>query len=206
MTKKKLDIGVLQGALGMFAVCLLIAGMMLAASVYFRDQMNQEFQSHQARFRDLSKKYLSVDIEERIIADYLPEFRALYAQGILGQEQRLSWLESLKVAGDQVKPPKLAYHVQGQTEDEIDFPLNTGGFDIFASDMELSMGLLHEGDLFDVLTALENNASGLFSVSRCDLSRANFGARSKDLSERLEATCQLRWYTLDLKGEQGLQL
>lgn len=206
MAKKKLDIGVLHGALGMFAVCLLIAGLMLAASFYFRDQMNREYQSHQMRFRDISRKYLSVDVEERIIAEHLPTFRDLYEQGILGQEQRLSWLESLKIAGDRVKPPKLGYQIRGQTDFESEFPLNTGGFDIHISDMELTMGLLHEGDLFDVLAVLDNNAAGLFSVSNCDLTRANFTSRSKALSERLEAVCELRWFTLDLKGEQELRL
>ena len=206
MAKKKLDIGVLQGALGMFAVCLLIAGLMLAASFYFRDQMNREYQSHQMRFRDISRQYLSVDVEERIIVDYLPAFRNLYQRGVLGPEQRLSWLEALKLAGDEVKPPKLGYQIQGQTNFAAEFPVNTGGFDIRTSDMELSMGLLHEGDLFAVLSTLDDHAAGLFSVSECDLVRANFTARSEALSERLEAVCQLRWFTLDLKGPQGLRL
>ena len=206
MTTKKLDIGVLQGALGMFAVCLVIAGLMLAASFYFRDQMSREYHSQQARFRDVSRKYLSVDEEERIIAEYLPRFNSLYEQGILGQEQRLTWLESLKIAGDRIKPPKLGYQLRGQTDFDSDLQINAGGFDIRVSDMELTMGLLHEGDLFSVLDVLDKNASGLFSVSECDLSRANITARSQELSERLEAVCQLRWYTLALKGDQELRL
>lgn len=206
MSEKKLDIGVLRGALGVFVICFAIAGLMLAASFYFRDQMSGEYQTHQTRFRDVSRKYLSVDEEESIIADYLPAFRTLYANGILGQEHRLSWLESLKIAGEQVKPPKLGYDLRAQDDPELDFPLNTGSFDIHASDMELSMGLLHENDLFGVLDALETNADGLFSVSYCELSRATLSRRSDALAERIEAICSLRWYTLDLKGERELSL
>ena len=206
MAEKKLDIGVLRGALGVFVICFAIAGLMLAASFYFRDQMSREYQTHQTRFRDVSRKYLSVDEEESIIADYLPSFRTLYANGILGQEQRLSWLESLKIAGEQVKPPKLGYDLRAQNDPDMDFPLNTGSFDIHASDMELTMGLLHEKDLFDVLGVIETNAAGLFSVSSCDLSRASLNSRSGELAERIEAICSLRWYTLDLKGERELAL
>ena len=206
MAQKKLDISVLRGALGVFIVCLTIAGVLLSASFYFREQMNSEFSAHQTRFRDISRKYLSVDEEERIISDYLPQFRDLYEAGILGKEQRLSWLETLKMAGEEVKPPKLAYEIRAQSVYEPDFPLNTGGFDINATDMDLSMGLLHEGDLFHVLDILDKNAAGLFSVSSCELSRAALVNRERGLPERIEANCQLRWLTIDLKGEQELAL
>ncbi|MEM7465345.1 MAG: hypothetical protein AAF387_00505 [Pseudomonadota bacterium] len=206
MAEKKLDISVLRGALGVFVICLVAAGLMLAASFYFRDQMSSEYKTHQARFRDISRKYLSVDEEERIIADYLPEFQHLFDTGVLGQEQRLSWLESLKIAGSEVKLPKLGYEIQAQSEFESELPITTGSFDIRTSDMELNMGLLHEGDLFSVLSVLETNADGLFSVSHCDMKRAGTAARRETISEKIEAVCKLRWYTLDLKGSRELSL
>ena len=206
MAQKKLDIGVLRGALGVFVVCLTIAGVMLAASFYFRQQMSSEYLTNQTRFRDISRKYLSVDEEERIISDHLPEFRALYAGGILGKEQRLSWLETLKVAGEEVKPPKLGYEIRAQTVYEPEFAINTGSFDIHATNMDLTIGLLHEADLFDVLNILEERAAGLFSISECELSRAAITRRGELLPERIEADCQLRWFTVDLRGDQELAL
>ena len=206
MSQKKLDIGVLRGALGVFVICLTIAGVLLAASFYFRQQMSSEYLANQTRFRDVSRKYLSVDEEERIISDYLPQFRALYKQGILGKERRLSWLETLKEAGEEIKPPKLGYEIRAQTDYEPDFAINTGGFDINATDMDLSLGLLHEGDLFDILRTLEDRASGLFSVSQCDLARSTIIEQRATLNGRIEASCQLRWFTVDLKGERELTL
>ncbi len=105
-----------------------------------------------------------------------------------------------------MKPPKLAYEIRAQSVYEPEFALNTGGFDINATDMDLSMGLLHEGDLFDVLNILDKKAAGLFSVSSCELSRAAIANRERGLAERLEANCQLRWLTIDLKGERELAL
>lgn len=206
MAQKKLDLSVLRGALGVFFICLSIAGVMLSASFYFREQMSSEYSDLQSRFRDISRKYLSVDEEERIISDYLPEFRALYDAGILGSEQRLSWLETLKSAGEEVKPPKLAYEIRAQSVYEPDYPLNTGGFDINVTDMDLSLGLLHEGDLFDVLNILDSKAAGLFSVASCDLSRAARVSNEDILPQSIEANCQLKWFTIDLKGEQELAL
>lgn len=206
MAQKKLDISVLRGALGVFITCLTIAGVMLSASFYFREKMSSEYLDHQARFRDISRKYLSVDEEESIIGEYLPQFRALYDDGILGQEQRLSWLETLKAAGEEIKPPKLAYEIRAQSVYEPDFALNTGGFDINVTDMDLSLGLLHEGDLFDVLDILDKKAAGLFSVSFCELSRSARVSREDALPENIEANCQLKWFTIDLKGERELTL
>lgn len=206
MAQKKLDVSVLRGALGVFIICLTIAGVMLSASFYFREQMSSEYLSNQTRFRDISRKYLSVDEEESIIGEYLPEFRALYDAGILGREQRLSWLETLKAAGEQIKPPKLAYEIRAQSVYAPDYVLNTGGFDINVTDMDLSLGLLHEGDLFEILDILDKRAAGLFSVSSCELSRSARVSREDALPENIDANCQLKWFTIDLKGERELTL
>lgn len=206
MSQQKLDISVLRGALGVFVICLTVAGVMLATSFYFREQMNSQNDLQQTRFRDVSRQYLSVDEDERVIADYLPKFRNLYDHGILGQEKRLNWLETLKIAGDKVRPPKLAYEIHAQKEYFPDYPINKGAFDINASEMDLTLGLLHEGDLFDVLEILNENALGLFSVSACEIYRPDVVASSETIAERIEANCQLRWFTVDLRGERVLEL
>ena len=206
MAQSKLDLSVLRGALGVFAICVLVAGILLGASYYFREEMAAEFNTNQLRFRDVSRKYLSVDEEERIIEQYLPEFQQLYDDGVLGREKRLSWLEVLKAAGAKVQLPQLGYEISSQSTFEPDYPVDVGAFDIYASNMDLNMGLLHEGDLLNVLELLDQNANGLYSVSHCDVARTVRAATADNLRERIKAVCQLRWFTVDLKGDRELTL
>jgi hypothetical protein len=206
MAQSKVEWTVLRGAIGVFSICLLIGGMLLGASYHFREEMEAEYRSHHARFRDVSRKYLAVDDEERIIEHHYPVFVQLYESGILGREHRLSWLETLRSAGDQAQLPELSYRINSQSVYEPDFPVVLGAFELYVSEMDLTMGLLHEGDLLALLEALNRNAEGLYSVSRCEAHRVNEDAGFDLRRPTIAAVCRLSWFTIDLKGERKLSL
>ena len=206
MAQEKIDWIVLRGAVGVFAICLLLSGLLLGASSYFRDEMETEYRNHHARFRDVSRKYLAVDEEERIIEQTYPEFVQLYESGILGPEHRLNWIESLRTAGERLELPDISYRVNSQLVYTPEYPLNLGAFNVHTSEMQLSLGLLHEGDLQSLFNALDRDAKGLYSISRCAASRINEQSEFDPTQPMISATCQLNWYTVDLKGERKLSL
>ncbi len=206
MSASKADIALLRGALGVFAMCLLVGGMLVGASYYFREEMATEYRNHQLRFRDVSRKYLAVDDEERIIENAYPEFVRLFEGGILGHELRLSWIEALRRADAAIGLPALDYRINSQTVYEPPFPVNLGAFDIRVSEMSLSVGLLHEGDLINLLSALDTTADGLYSVSRCEAIRANDFDVQDRTRPKIKADCVLEWFTVDLRGSRELSL
>ncbi len=206
MAEQKIDWTVLRGAVGVFSICLLVSGILLGASDYFRDEMETEYRNHHARFRDVSRKYLAVDEEERIIEQTYPKFVHLYESGILGPEHRLSWIESLRSAGEEIKLPEIGYRVNSQLVYAPEFPLALGAFDVHASEMQLSLGLLHEGDLQSLFSALDRDAEGLYSVSRCEANRINEQTEFDPAQPMISATCRLTWFTVDLKGTRKLSL
>jgi len=200
MAKAKADWTVLRGALGVFALCAAVAAAILAASFLFREQMFKRFQSSQARFADASRRYLSVDEEDRMIRDNYPRFIELYNNGIIGHENRLNWIEVLRNAGHAIRMPELHYNIASQTQDTPPFPVNTGGYQIYTSAMKLEMGLLHEYDFSNLLDELDKHAAGLFSVSSCSFTRQKeikFDLHAKNIS----ASCKLLWYTINLPGD-----
>jgi hypothetical protein len=206
MAETKVDWEVLRGALGLFAICFLIGAVVLGASYYFREEMAAEFNTEQARFRDVSRKYLAVDDEERIIAESYPKFVQLYKAGILGQEHRLSWLEALRRGGEQINLPEISYRIKSQDVYVPKFKTKLGAYNIYVSEMQLTLGLLHEGDLMGIFDVLNRDAEGLYSVSKCDAIRTS-GQLSFDVNRpTITADCRLNWYTIDLKGERKLQL
>lgn len=204
MARARVDLGVLRGALGTFAICALLSVLMVAASGFFAKQMASEYRAARARFGDASRKYLSVDDDARLIAESYPAFAALHERGILGAEHRLDWIEALREAAQRVRIPELDYKLDSQTVVEPDPPLALGAFNVYASDMHLSLGLLHEGDLVDLLAALDAKAKGLYSVTRCDLQREERTKSADPARAKLHADCTLRWYTVDLRGERRL--
>ena len=197
MANSRLDWAVLRGAIGVFSISLLIAGIFLSASYYFREEMETEYLSHHARFRDVSRKYLAIDEEERIIEQHYPAFVQLYESGILGQEHRLNWLESLRRAGDGIQLPQISYQINSQSIYEAEFPVRLGAFDIYVSEMDLTIGLLHEGDLMGLLDALNRDAEGLYSVSHCEAKRVNEGSEFDHTRPTIMAACRLNWFTIE---------
>lgn len=206
MTASKADFAILRGALGVFAMCVLVGGVLVGASYYFREEMATEYRNHQLRFRDVSRKYLAVDDEERIIENAYPEFVRLFDGGILGHELRLSWIEALRRADKAIGLPALDYRISAQKLYEPPFPVNPGAFDIRVSEMSLAVGLLHEGDLISLLSALDSTADGLYSVSRCEAIRVNEFNVQDRTRPTIKADCVLEWFTVDLKGERELSL
>ena len=206
MAQNKVDWMVLRGAVGVFSICLLIGGTLLGVSHYFQNEMATEYRNNHARFRDISRKYLAVDEEERIVERNYPTFVRLYESGILGEEHRLSWLESLRRAGERIQLPEIDFRINSQSVYQADFPVDLGAFDINVSEMDLTLGLLHEGDLLNLLDALNDEAEGFYSVSRCEANRVNEKAEFDPSRPTITATCRLNWFTVDLRGERKLSL
>jgi len=191
------DWSVLRGALGVFVICVLLSVMMLGATHFFGESMASEFRNHHGRFRDASRKYLSVDQDERTIAEYYPAFIDLYRRGIIGDEHRLNWVEVLGEAATDLKLPSLDYEIEPQQPFVADPPLASSAFDVRVSRMHLALGLMHEGDLRRLLGVLEQRAEGLFSVRDCAARRIVDPAHP---GSNISTECVLEWYTLELRG------
>ncbi|MGH8596330.1 MAG: hypothetical protein ACREXT_06700, partial [Gammaproteobacteria bacterium] len=207
MDRARADWRILQGALGVFAFSVLLALSILTVSNMFWREMLAEYQSNYTRFREVSAKYLAVDDEERVIAEQYPKFIALYRRGVIGDEHRLSWIEALESIGEELDLPELEYTIEAQQPVATDFALDTRVFDVNSSVMELSLGLLHEGDLVRVLDHLDRAAEGLYTVEACDVTRQALPpTKALGLSANLRAECRLRWFTLDRPGDAKVKL
>jgi hypothetical protein len=191
------DWSVLRGALGVFVICVLLSVTMLGATHFFAESVASEYRNHHGRFRDASRKYLSVDQDERTIAEHFPVFVELHRRGIIGDEHRLNWVEVLGVAAEELKLPSLDYAIEPQQPYVADPPLASGAFDVRVSRMHLTLGLMHEGDLRRLLGVLAQRAEGLYSVRDCAARRI---VDPTHPDSNLRAECVLEWYTLELRG------
>ena len=161
----------IRSAVFMLVICAMIAAMLVGSSWYFRDQMEQTFMQNKQMFQNISSRYLAVDQEESYIREFYPEFIRLHDQGIIGREHRLNWIEVLRNSGKEIRLPSLDYSIGSQTEYENPFAINTSSYKLFKSRMELSLSLLHEGDLLELIDRLDEETTGLFSFESCEFGR-----------------------------------
>lgn len=203
---RRVDWNILRGTAVVFVLSLAASAAMVTASFYFRQNMEREYQLHHGEFREASRKYLAVDDEERVIAEYFPEFRRLYELGLIGSERRLSWLEALRRAGDASGLKQVAYKLDAQREAKPDFSIDLGGYRLYVSTMSLSLALPHEGDLLRLFHALDRDALGQYAVRRCVLKRSGEQLDLGGENANVNADCTLDWWTINLGGERGLSL
>lgn len=198
MKPEDLDWSILVGAIVTLCVSLALGGLIVGGSFYFENKMQLDFNRNNALFQDISRRYLSVDEEEKVIKKFYPRFVELYRDGLIGREQRLNWIEVLRAVGERKRLPGLNYEIKSQNVYSPQFPAVLGRYQVYSSDMSLNMQLLHEVDLLDVLEFMERNALGVYTVSECRFSRAGQEVAMNPRIGNIVTRCDLNWFTIKL--------
>ncbi len=206
MKYEHIDWACLRGGVLFFLGATVLGGSIMALGYYFERRMAQQHQLAQSQFQEISARYLAVDEEKALIKTYFSQFLRLNEIGVLGEEQRLNWIEVLGDAGDQVKLPALGYEITAQRQHTPGFPITLGRYSLFVSNMNLDMALLHEGDLFRLLGVLNARAHGRYTVSRCQLTR-NFAEVTDNMdAANVNALCELQWFSVKLASGEDVKV
>ena len=142
-----------------------------------------EAQNHLARARE----------EEQEIKHSLLQYRKLASEGIVGEENRLEWIERIAKIKSARKLYDIKYDISEQHK--MDFP-GPSGPDIMVSKMTLRLPLLHEDDLLNLLGDMRSGNRGYFQVKSCSLVRSNSQIDRRVLLPMQEGTCNLEFYTI----------
>lgn len=177
------------------AVLMAVVG---ATSLYFTSDAKknaQLAQKNSARQRaELDTKLKQVRDEESEIKEKSIIFGKLRERGVIGDEQRLEWVELLKSIRDKHQLLELEYEISPQHPLE---GASTNDFAYYASTMKLQLKLLHEEDLLRLLGDLRNQAKALIAVKSCNVSRLAPTPEERATSHaNLAATCEIDWITL----------
>ncbi len=190
----------LQKELLIFIVCLLLATVVVFLS-YTTLQTARENRAVQQQTLNAAKDryYLAVD-RKAILDKFSERYAELPQKNIVGEENRLSWVDAIETISEQLQLPYLKYRIEKREQlDDKALKKSFPDIDVFYSMMTLEMQLLHEGDLYRLLDQLQTRADGLFDVQRCSMHRNN-AVRSAVLESRtsknFSSVCVLYWYTL----------
>lgn len=175
-------------------IVLTVAG---AGGVYFAHTVAKAARADrtlaQNQRNDIDNKLKRVRNEETEIKEKSALFHRISAQGIIGEEQRLEWIELLKAVREKRKLIDLRYELEPQR------PLDGAagsGFSFFVSPMRVHLELLHEEDLTRFLDDLRGQAKALIQPRNCLLSRQASDHSSAMAATHLFAECRIDWITL----------
>ena len=170
---------------------------------HYRGTLAAQLQEIGRTLADTRNRFQSIDDEKRLIEELLPRFRAFEAEGIIGPEARLDWVEALRAASHRLGLPELRYALSAPGTSACEsccrglwirsLPLPHGA----------PLGLLHEEDLIRLFVVMERESPGLFSVSGCQVRRAGTHSVHLPGAANLRATCTLEWFTLRPLGKDA---
>ena len=186
----------LRGSIAVFILALVAGAAVTGWAVRFHDAAARDHERQKARLGAVLSQYRTIDAQRRLIEVRLPEFRELEEAGVIGEERRLAWIETLREAAARVNLPSLRYRFERRTAHPAEFEFEAGAYRPFATVVHLETGLLHEGDLVALIRALEDTGTGLHRIDRCELSRAAPEFVMRPGAVNLTAKCQMRWITL----------
>jgi len=206
MVKDEIDWSILKGSIILLCTCIVICSALVGGSYYFNNNLSKELKQNKSIFQSISRRYLDVDQEEKLLQEYYPQFVNLYSKGVIGREKRLNWIEALRQSGEKINLPSLKYSINSQEEFIPEFNINYSGYTLYRSSMELSLGLLHEGDLFNLINFIDQTAKGAYTIYECTFRMNGNQIRFEKNYSNISATCLLHWITINITGGKGIEI
>lgn len=180
-------------------IALILAVAISAGLIYYLEQSlgagKRELAQQQDQLREARTRLQKSGDEKEIIVRYLRDYQALQRIGFAGDEQRINWLEGLRLTNQQTQLFGVDYQINAQQPYPYASELDPGRLTLYQSPMKISLRLLHEGDLMRFLGTLATQGAGFFSVNQCLVERLDTGGSIR-FQPNLRADCELAWITI----------
>jgi len=196
------DLRRLRIPLAVAIVLLALGAAGLITSGYYLDEARAARDATRLSRVAAQERVLRVAEEEREIREDLVYYEQMRQRGIVGEQSRLDWIESITRIKNDRKLFEIRYNFEAQKP--LDYPglVAAGAADFVVSRLRLDMLLLHEGDLLNFLADLQAGIKAHVSVRNCIVTRIERGAApgATTVQPRLRAECQV-----DLISVRGLK-
>ena len=179
---------------------VLICAAAIAAGVvhyanFLRLQAEQKLVQQQQQLKEARARLQRSGDEKEIIERHLRVYQQLQRAGFVGDEQRINWLDGLRIANQQTDLFGVDYQISVQRPYAYAANLNPGPLTLMESVMTLRFRLLHELDLMRFFDALARQNAGVFLIDECKVSRIDTGGVIR-YQPNLQVECDLSWITV----------
>lgn len=200
----RIDWPYLRNASVTFAVTGLLATVLLWVTAHRHSTAQEAFSTQESNYTAAKRRYEEARHNRELYKQYLDKYRQLVSAGIIGEEQRLSWIEGLQNINKQFRFASLNYEIEPQAAASMpgmDIPEDIR---LNVSAMKLTAGLLHEGDAVSLWEALRRQAKGFYALTGCDLvstmNRESPVIKYTPYTSYVQLECMLDWYTIEVRS------
>lgn len=179
------------------AVCAsaIISAVILYSSGKYAESTQNDRRSAQTMLNDARNRLTTARQDQQNMAIYADEYGALIEQKIIGDDQRLDWIEGLEKIRLKNLVTDFRYNIAPQKIYASQPPIDSGNFDIRYSEMKLQFDLLHEAQLLNFFAALRTDIKGWYQLEGCTLQRTG-DENGQTAATQLKAECSGGWITL----------
>ncbi|MBU0623146.1 MAG: hypothetical protein KJ795_15005 [Gammaproteobacteria bacterium] len=192
MSFSKADMADLKWSLGAFVLSIALSAALIMLSSEYIVQTRKELQTAQKQLVDARENLAAAQSDKENMATYALEYNTLLARRIIGNEQRLDWLEGLEKLRQQGLVLDFKYTIAPQQGYAPAPPVTAGNFVLNRSPMTLQIEMKHEEQLLHLLEAIRTKMSGWFMLDGCTISRTGSGIGPGVL----KTDCSGGWFTM----------
>lgn len=192
------DLRALRTPLIALGVTLLAAIALIVYSGSVLDKARQLVVQRDTQLREARLRIQNAGEEKEMISRYLGSYQQLARAGFVGDEQRINWLDSLRLANEEARIFGVEYDISMQRPYAYSAEFTLGKLQLHESLMHLRFRLLHEEDFTRFFEALARRGGGFYTIDQCSMRRLKTGEAEKSLQfqPNLSAECDLRWLTV----------
>ncbi|MDO8811014.1 MAG: hypothetical protein Q7J38_03165 [Gallionella sp.] len=199
MKFSKADFPLMRRSLLMACTSVLLGITVLYGSSQYAEHAKKSRHNAQRLLNEAQNRLVEARRDQENMLVYSGEYEALERHEIIGDEQRLDWVEGFEKLRQQNLVTDFRYNIAPQKNYAAIFAADSGNFHIRYSEMKLQFDLLHEAQLLNFFDALRSQIKGHYQLEGCILQRGGADANS---SSRLKAECSGGWITLKNRGTQ----
>ncbi|MBA3581432.1 MAG: hypothetical protein H0W44_03150 [Gammaproteobacteria bacterium] len=195
----------LQRPAVVFLLCLLMASIIIGIGLHLHKVQNKIYQQAVEQRDDVVNRLQEAQQNKSLYENNIQLYQRYLANGLVGDEARLSWIEALEELRRDLILPSLKYSFEPRRIAEIaeSQRINVGGnIGLYITNMQIEASLLHEGDLLTILNKLKNPRLGYYEIISCKLdNHFPLGATlalAGISAPNVLMNCKLKWYTVKI--------
>jgi hypothetical protein len=166
------------------------------------DDARRLLTQREGQLREARARIQNAGEEKEMIGRYLGAYQQLARAGFVGDEQRINWLDSLRLANEEARTFGVEYDIGAQRPYVYAAEFSAGQLVLQESLMQIKFQLLHEEDMPRFFSALARHGGGYFTIDQCLMRRLKPGEVGAQFQPNLAAECEVRWLTVKPGAEK----
>lgn len=198
-----LDYSLLRGRIILFCCVLVACTLLLWFSFSQLTKQEQMMDTTQSDMDHVEEEIRNLNNLVSLFENFNSDYKKYEAKGFLDEEHRLTWIETLEKTAHQLGLNDLRYEISPRQKLDNENLALPPSITLYKSKLTLESGLVHEGDLINLVSNLNQLNSGLFVVDGCQIQRMGSTVQLAS-SSNFHTTCDTLWYTAKYDEKAGI--